>query len=92
MGSEAAASHTLITGGNGRLLSPAAGLINASLPLTVAGDSVTVAVALPPYTAGDVIMIRLPMPLSLGLLPPLQWPLPSQTLNMYGRMVKLAVL
>ena len=67
------------------------GLVNASLVFTAAGDTVTVAVALCPYRAIDVIVSRPPMPLSFGL-PPTQWPLASHVLKLYFLIVKFAVL
>src|SRR5689334_1750131 len=72
VGSPTGASHTLNTGGSGWLFVSMPGLIKVSLPFTVAGASVTVAVAVPPGVAGGVRVSRPPMPLSLGVVPPVQ--------------------
>src|SRR5207247_7430119 len=70
VGSPAGASHILNTGGKGWLLLSIAGLVKASLPFTVAGETMTVAVPMPPNGAVGVIVNRPPMPLLFGLLPP----------------------
>src|SRR5215510_6670301 len=92
VGSLTGASQSVNTGGKGWLFVSKPGLVKVSRPFTVAGASVTVAVAIPPGMAGGVSVSRPPMPLSLGVVPPVQWLVASHTFKPYLLMVKFAVL
>src|SRR5207253_10406916 len=92
LGSHAGASHTLNTAGKGWLFASMPGLVNASFVFTVAGDSVTVAVTVPPSIVAGVMVNRPPTPLLLGLLPPVHWLSLAQTLKLYLSIVKFAAL
>ena len=81
------------TAGKGWLFASMPGLVNASFVFTVAGDSVTVAVTVPPSIVAGVMMVnRLPTPLLLGLLPPVHWLSLAHTLKLYLLIVKFAAL
>src|SRR5205823_2515416 len=92
VGSPAGASHTLNTGGKGWLFASMPGLVNASFVFTVAGDSVTVAVTVPPSIVAGVMVNRPPTPLLFGLLPPVHWLSLAHTLKLYLLIVKFAAL
>ena len=80
------------TGGKGWLLASMPGLVNASFVFTVAGDSVTVAVTVPPSIVAGVMVNRPPTPLLFGLLPPVHWLSLAHTLKLYLLIVKFAAL